>query len=694
MSPAGLKGSGRGFLRKARLVMADDQILLDERYEIAADTRLPKLDSPSVEAFAVNDRNEPGRPMFALIAPAHLPCRYLGLLTKKPPSDAPVMWPRAGGVVDWPITTGNGGAVVWGRRPVLIFDAPEGERVFGGEAPLPRPMTEPQLARQVIAPLVTALRELTALGIPHRAIRPGNLFYQSSNQGLMMLGECLSMPPGFAQAALYETVENAIADPCGRGPGLNADDLYALGVLILQFHVGRDPTEGMTEEEIVSAKISAGSFAALAGREKLSTSMAEILRGLLNDRAGDRWTLRHLDAWTTGQHFTPTMPFLPQRASRPIRFGDSDHMNKPALAHAMARRWPDTMKLVDSSDFDNWLKRSFNDDKVGDVVARLLGSAAASGPAAAVKDRYVARLIIWMNAQSPVCYRDIRVNVTGMATMLASVLDNQPLLNQFAELLRGRLPQLWVNEQTGLNSDQLQVRRIMEEVEKHIEKTGMGQGVERALYELDPLVPCRSPMIADFYVTNMRDLLPAIDAALPGLGAGAIPLDRHIAAFIGAHLRRSIDRELGAISQVEDEADRRVAILRLLAMVQQAYPNRKLPRLADAIVAMLAPALKCFHHATARADAERRMHKLGKDCDLSGLALLFDPSGPYRRSDSLGFTAARRAFVALKREEQWLERGGLTNAARTRTIGQRAAAITSAFVASAAVAAYSVYALL
>jgi hypothetical protein len=681
-------------LAQSAVAMADDQILLDERYEIAADRRLPKFDSPGVEAFAVNDRNEPGRLMFALIAPGHLPCRYLGLLTKRPPSDAPVMWPRAGGVVDWPVAQRNDGAIVWGRRPALIFDAPKGERVFGGDAPRPRPMTEPQLARNVIAPLVTAIREMTILGIPHRAIRPGNLFYQSSQQGPLMLGECFSMPPGFAQPALYETIENAIADPYGRGAGISSDDLYALGVLLLELHVGRDPTEGMSDEEIISAKISAGSFAALAGREKLSTSMAEILRGLLNDRTGDRWTLRHLEAWSTGQHFTPTMPYLPQRASRPIRFADSEYMNKPALAHAMAQRWPDTMKLVDSSDFDNWLKRSFNDDKVGDTLARLLNSASGSGPTAAIKDRYVARLIIWMNAQSPICYRDIRVNVTGMSAMLANVLDNQPLLNQFVELLRGRLPQVWMNEQLSLNADQLQIRRIMEEVEKHIEKAGMGQGVERALYELDPLVPCRSPMIADFYVTNIRDLLPAIDAALPGLGAGTIPMDRHIAAFIGAHLRRTTDRELAAISQTASEADRRIAILRLLALVQSAHPNSKMPRLADAVVAMLEPALKCFHHAAARADAEKRMRKLGKECDLIGLSLLFDPNGPYRRADSLGFTAAKAAYAALKREERWLEQGGLTSPARTRLIGQRAAAITSAFIASAAVAAYSVFALL
>ena len=333
------------------------------------------------------------------------------------------------------------------------------------------------------------------------------------------------------------------------------------------------------------------------------------------------------------------------------------------------------MKLIDSSDFDNWLKRSFNDDKVGDVVVPAASSAGSSGPTAAIKDRYVARLIIWMNAQSPICYRDIRVNITGMGIMLAQVQDNAPLLNQFVEMLRGRLVQVWMNEQLGLNSDQLQVRRIMEEIEKHIEKPGIGQGAERALYELDPLVPCRSPMIADFYVINMRDLLPAIDAALPALGAGTIPVDRHIAAFIGAHLRRSIDRELGAIALAADEADRRVAILRLIAMVQQAFPNRKLPRLAEAVVAMLAPALNSFHHATARAEAERRMHtaRQGMRFLWAGPLLRSPARGPYRCSDSLGCTAAKRAYVALETRGKWLEQGGLTHPSRTRVIGQRAA---------------------
>jgi hypothetical protein len=158
------------------------------------------------------------------------------------------------------------------------------------------------------------------------------------------------MPAGFAQPVVYETIENAIADPFGRGPGSVMDDLYALGVLLLRLHVGYDPTETMNEEDIVSAKITAGSFAALAGREKLSTTMAEVLRGLLNDKPGDRWNLQQLGGWSLGQPFSPTMPHLPARASRPIRFCDVDYMTKPALANAMARRWEEGLRTIASPD--------------------------------------------------------------------------------------------------------------------------------------------------------------------------------------------------------------------------------------------------------------------------------------------------------------------------------------------------------
>ena len=44
----------------------------------------------------------------------------------------------------------------------------------------------------------------------------------------------------------------------------------------------------------------------------------------------------------------------------------------------MARRWPESMTLVDSSDFDTWMKRSFNDDKAGDMMNRLMGAAAGA----------------------------------------------------------------------------------------------------------------------------------------------------------------------------------------------------------------------------------------------------------------------------------------------------------------------------
>src|SRR5260221_856104 len=306
--------------------MADDQdiILLADRYEIKSSERLANLDSPGALAYAVVDRDDPAGKLFALIPPPHLRCRaFLYAIDQVKQSN--MLWPRRVGIVDWPIS-GSGEETIWGRRPALIFPRPGGERVMAnGKAQVPL-FTESQILKQVLEPILQALAHMGPSGATHRAIRPDNLFYQLGNEGAVVLGECFSMPPGYGQNILFETIENGACLPCGRGPGTQADDLYALGIMLLMLHLGRNPAAGMTDEQIIQSKINYGSFAALAGREKLPASLAELFRGLLNDRAAERWSLRTVESWLHGQHYSTVLPHLPPRATRTIAFAGVDHV--------------------------------------------------------------------------------------------------------------------------------------------------------------------------------------------------------------------------------------------------------------------------------------------------------------------------------------------------------------------------------
>ncbi len=664
-----------------------DNILLGGRYEILPNERLPHLDSPGVMAYAVRDQQDHGKQVFALIAPGHLPCRAFQHATHTG-NPLTVLWPLSTGIVDWPIS-GEGEDVVWGRRPALVFAIPAGERVLSGtNGALPQ-WTESQLTKQVLQPVAKALRDISAMGATHRAIRPDNLFYQLGNDGAIMLGECFSMPPGFAQPALFETIDSGSCLPYGRSVGTQADDLYALGVLCLIFYLGRNPLAGMSDEQVVLTKINYGSFAALAGREKLPPSLTEMLRGLLNDKVTERWSLRTLESWLEGQHFNPVLPYLPQRASRPFTFAGSDHFNKPSLGHAMAWHWSEAISAVEQPDFENWLRRSFNDEKIGESLIKIRALSQGYGPAATLRDRLVGRLIVLLGQPVPICYRDIRVSLTGLAVMLAELLDKQDLLNQFGEMLRAKLPQAWIGEQASLRPEQIQALKPLDEAEKYIDRAGYGYGIERALYELDATMPCRSALIADYYVTHLRDLLPALDAAMPGQESGARPMDRHIAAFIAVGLKRSIDREMAALNNATTESAQAIAVLHLLAIVQGVHPNIKLPHLAQTVKEMLQPAIASFHLASTREHLQKQVDRHVNTCDFGAMLVLFDPEGALRRSDEIGFGAAKQAFRNTVKEMTWIEDGGLTNPERVRLISHRSAAVTSSLMASISLAIFT-----
>ncbi len=674
--------------------MADDTILFQEQFAIRPGDRLPQFDSPGVEAFAVKDRHHNGRAMFALISPGDLPCRALGLTGFEPAKQLPLLWPAAAGIVDWLVIPASGGAPVWGRRPAILFDAPKGERFQQNPAaPLP-PLSEQVVTRMLIAPAIAAIKELSAAGITHRAIRPGNLYHSSeSKDSGLILGECLSMPPGYGQPALYEPIDQVGADPLARSAGTTADDLYALGVLAAQLHFGADPTIGWDSERVVRAKINQGTFVLLAGREKLAPSMAELLRGLLADRAADRWGVKHVEAWVKGQQSASAIASTQQRASRPILFAGQEHMSKISLAHAMAAHWTEALKLTDTPELENWLKRGFAEENAGEELNKIWIRSSSPGPGEATKDRAVSRLCMMLDPDGALRYRELRADLTGLGTLMSRAIGREDLAIQLGDMLRGRLPFVWIEGQTTLQADQIQARRVLEGLDKYLDRPGPGFGIERALYELEPAAPCRSPLIADYYVTSERDLLSAVDAVIPDLPAGTVPIDRHIAAFIGARLMRSTDREMGMLYTEKEEAEQAVAVLRLFAMVQHARPNSNLPRLCELLVRMLHPALEQFHNRAVRAEVERQMKKHSANCDLVALASLFEPEGPSRKQDSVGFTRARRAYSAAGQYADWLEAGGLTNSIRVKAIASRAAAGTAAFMTSAALTAYCVWAM-
>src|SRR5689334_8179996 len=100
-----------------------------------------------------------------------------------------------------------------------------------------RPWSEAELLGQVLAPAVKALQFLEARGVTHRAIRLNNLF-RATPGASVVLGQGWAAPPASEQPAIYEPPYSAMCLACGRGDGSIADDVYALGVVLVALALG------------------------------------------------------------------------------------------------------------------------------------------------------------------------------------------------------------------------------------------------------------------------------------------------------------------------------------------------------------------------------------------------------------------------------------------------------------------------
>ena len=381
--------------------------LVAQRYQVLPSSRVPELDSPHAEAFQASDTKASSRNLFALVCQRDMIPRIATLEVLARSDRGSVLRPVEWGVVDWP----PAGA----QRFVIILPRPGGERLaVKGQTEIEVWKPE-QVVRRFLQPLLPFLKETSEAIISHRAIRADNLFLSEPGGGTAILGECVSASPGIGQDIIYETIENGMAEPSGRGVGGPPDDLYALGVLLIVLLTGQQPCAGKTPEEIVATKLRIGSYGALAGKAPVPLKMTEPLRGLLCDDPKERWTVKDLEFWLNGRHLTPKQPSLPTKATRPFRFAGEQFLDARSLAHAMACNWDEACKALQGDGVVEWLRRALSAEDAADLLAGILRTAQMSAAGSSqLEDRYVAHILMVLDPRAPLRYRNLAVNLEAL----------------------------------------------------------------------------------------------------------------------------------------------------------------------------------------------------------------------------------------------------------------------------------------
>ncbi|MFN7114809.1 MAG: hypothetical protein ACK4PK_10685 [Alphaproteobacteria bacterium] len=618
----------------------DGRIVLGGEVEIFAGKPLDAFASFETRAFEARDLRD-GKPLLAMTV-GRSRCPRISVVGSYQAVKTPHLLKLVtAGIVEWPAETK--------QVYVFVFDLPPARRLLPLGAARTVRISDDRIIAALIQPAVSVLEELQSIDMVHGAITGDNIFMAGGEGSeVAILGECISSAPFFRHSPVFETVERAMAQPGGRGPGSIKNDLYALGVCVAMTLRGGNPLVGKSTEEIIQEKIENGSYGALIGSERLPAYLVEFLRGVLHDDESARWGLDDALRWLEGRRLSAKQPHNTMKARRPFVFRDRKYWDLRSLAMSLAAHISDTVALVEKDSLDLWLKRNFEDR---DLEARL--ETFWKKEDGAMRERVVAELSQVLDPYAPVRFKDLAVFPEGFGTALADAMARGEDVQHYAELISLQLFNGWVNQRYEEIPDASGIVTLFEKCRNFLAQKMPGYGIERVVYLLNKEIVCLSPQLRDYYVLGPGHLLLALER-LAQRGQRLEPiLDRHMIAFISVRDPKMIDPYLGHIIS-HDRGYQIIGVLRALSAIQRRFRIQPVPALARILLAQMTPAVDRFYDRDLRQEVARRLASAGDGGNLNSLLDIVD-SAAVVQDDQMRFAQARREFALLMRERAGLE---------------------------------------
>lgn len=616
---------------------------LKNRFLIFPSMPLTDLDTPTASAYSVEDRREPGRHLFALICTPGLPTRTRTMVDLRSQ------------VVRGLIPLVDFGPIHWSPLgqscQVVIFERPLGGRLLDASVDKPFKINEYDIARRLFEPLAKALTELAALDLPHRAIRIDNLFYMDKDRTELVLGECVTSPPGYDQPQIYEPLERAMAISSGRGYGHTTDDIYALGVVGVFMLLGYNPVAKANNEELIIGKSELGTYQCLCGNERIPLPLIEPLRGMLSDDEKERWDTAAMEQWLSGQKKTPIQRRGIAKPKTPYKFAGRDHHTPRTIAYSFSKNVAEAAKAIKSGKLELWLRQSLGQPEIADsFTATLAMTKVHEGSPDGSDDILVSKICMRLDPHAPIRFKGFAFMPDGFGVALAIEYLRKGNFQIPGEILARDLLGYWFACQSPITPDLSAMDRSFLALRNFAKINEIGFGLERCLYELNRSLPCQSPLLQQSYVDHIDEMLPALDVASEHADKRTRPIDKHIAAFIATHFKFDIQPHLKALSDPKEETSL-IGMLSLFALMQWRLSKAPLFGLSSWLGGLLQPAIGTYHSRATRRAIEQEIPALVRQGSLPELFDLID-NAERRTKDKSDFQGAQLDFSHAEAEIQ------------------------------------------
>ncbi len=628
------------FLRQYHPVSNGQQRdLLAGRYQIIPTSPLPDFNQKNARAFVAIDKNDDKRQLFALVCQPGTVQRNHAIAPLKANPHPNLLTLVASGAVALSQPAEE--------RLVLVYERPPGKKLSALLAEHTGAVNELFICNQILAPLTAAIHHLEGLSIPHGGINLDTIYFDT----VPVLGDCICEPCGYSQPFCYESLERMQSLPAGKGEGDVSQDYYALAVLTLHLLFGAKHFAVMRQDELIKRILHEGPYNALLRNETTSERFSDFLKGLLTLHSYERWNYENIKEWLDGRRSNMLHITLPVEAVRPMEFAGGQYATKRELAHAFFTHWDDIYGVIENSQLIQWIANGLRNKELGEAMQRVCKSAMEVGKRneAGLYEQMM-RAICLLDPAGPIRIGTLAMNADGLSALAAELHQQKAekelqLITRFIEYNMISFP---LDTQRKIRNHKVTagittILARLDRLRMSIRNNGLGFGLERVLYELNPNLPCQSPLFAGQYIADADTLLSRLDA-MASANSGSDPIDRHIAAFIACKLNIQHEQRLSELSSVPNlAASRSVMALQFLALAQRKSNAQALPGLAHWLAARILPLLDVIHSRSLRNELKNLLVAHAESGLLTGMSDLIIHAD-YASSDSEGYKQARQDY--------------------------------------------------
>lgn len=635
-------------------------------YMIHHDQELSEYGKPFAKAFAASSHSKPDEEYIALVFKRGMPVRLNEMLLLNNYKIPNLQTPVEIGVcsIDAP------------KKYYLaaILPRPEGMRLYEITNSNCR-LDEITILQTILPSLINSLNILHQRNIVHSHINPHNIFFDGEN---VTIGECISEISGASQPAFYETIERGQAHPYGKGNGENAIDYYALGMTLYFLITGED-YRSLDLSSLIREKIYENTFNFINKSGAMSTVIADIICGLVVDDPTKRYSFHEVDNILKNRKYTLLNPNDRSSHLKIINFNEKEHVSKASLVHELACNWEDGKEFIAGEAIIKWLELNYNQQDVVEALANMnftIQKRDSTFSTFSKNDEKLMRTIMILDPNGPIRIKDLAFRKEGIGTLLSfAIAANHAAISQtLADFLFSNFFQYYTNANyRNKNIDIIQQTNLLSECSINIARRGVGFGLERCLYDLNPSLTCNSSTLEEDWYMELAHILQTLEANKSYVEN--ITTNRHLLCFIASRVNLLENVKSSHLSYMNNlEKTVIFQTMALLAIAQNNSNTRKLPALCKALTAQLEPLIsEIMHNEKLKSELIGKLYEVAAIGNLLGvLRTLMSPA--YLPKDAYGFAMAQKRAqqigkeMELRQDEERMERRVIVKALQFSTI--------------------------